>query len=69
MVRNYVSFMKLAGKHEMIVPTFNIDLIWHTHMRFPTRYREFSKTMCGFVLDHNDSIQKDKLKDGYKKNC
>jgi hypothetical protein len=30
LVQDYVSFVKLARKTQMIVPTFDIDLIWHT---------------------------------------
>ncbi len=33
LVEDYVSFVKLARKDEIIVPTFDIDLIWHPHMR------------------------------------
>jgi hypothetical protein len=40
-VQNYVSFMKLARKNEMIVPTFDIDLIWHSNMRRPSHYHKF----------------------------
>ncbi|CAF1472414.1 unnamed protein product, partial [Rotaria sordida] len=67
MVQNYISFLKLAKKGELIVPTFDIDLIWHTHMRFPISYQNTSKALCGFLLDHNDSLEKDILVDAYQK--
>lgn len=66
MIENYISFMKLARKNTIIVPTFDIDIIWHTHMRYPMHYREFSSTLCGFVLDHDDSMTPEILKDAYQ---
>ena len=66
-VQDYVSFLKLANKHHTIVPTFDIDLIWHTHMRYPSDYREFCENLCGFILDHDDAIESSKLKTAYKK--
>jgi hypothetical protein len=65
-VQDYVSFIKLARKNQMIVPTFDIDLIWHTHMRYPTQYHEFSQALCGFILDHDDSIETYILSDAYQ---
>ncbi|CAF3588088.1 unnamed protein product [Rotaria sp. Silwood1] len=52
---------------EIIVPTFDIDLIWHTHMRFPLSYQNTSKALCGFLLDHDDSLENDILVDAYQK--
>ncbi|CAF3514463.1 unnamed protein product [Rotaria sp. Silwood1] len=66
-VQNYVSFMKLAIKKEMIVPTFDIDLIWHTHMRYPSQYQTASIALCGFILDHDDAIESNTLTKVYKK--
>ena len=66
LVQNYVAFLKLARKNEMIVPTFDIDLIWHSHMRRPSQYQACSIALCGFVLDHDDSIDKDTLSKNYQ---
>ncbi|CAF4571301.1 unnamed protein product [Rotaria sp. Silwood2] len=67
MAQNYISFLKLAIQGEIIVPTFDIDLMWHTHMRFPSCYQRISIKLCGFVLDHNDSINNVTLADAYQK--
>ncbi|CAF1137414.1 unnamed protein product [Rotaria sordida] len=67
LVQNYVSFIKLAQKNEMIVPTFDIDLIWHTHMRYPSQYQTVSTALCGFILDHNDAIESNILTHAYQK--
>jgi len=66
LVQDYVSFFKLARKNQIIVPTFDIDLIWRTHMRFPSNYQKFSKDLCGFILDHNDSIETYILADAFQ---
>ncbi|CAF1325770.1 unnamed protein product [Adineta steineri] len=67
MVQNYVSFVRLANNNGIIVPTFEIDLIWHTHMRFPSSYQETSKVLCGFLLNHDDPIEENVLSDRYQK--
>jgi len=67
LVQDYVSFVKLAKKNEMIVPTFDIDLIWHTHMRYPSDYQEFSLALCGFILDHDDAIESSTLTNAYQR--
>jgi hypothetical protein len=65
MIQNYVSFIKLAQPGKNIVPTFDIDLIWHTHMRYPSAYHAASIDLCGYILDHNDSIPKNILENTY----
>lgn len=65
-VQNYVSFMKLARSNTIIVPTFDIDLIWHTTMRYPLNYIELSTALCGHVLDHDDSIPSETLQQSYE---
>ncbi|CAF4810651.1 unnamed protein product, partial [Rotaria socialis] len=65
-LENYISFMKLAKKDTIIVPTFDIDLIWHTHMIYPMNYLEFSTALCGYLLDHDDSIASTILTDAYR---
>ena len=67
LVQNYVSFLKLARKNEMIIPTYDIDLVWHSHMRRPVHYQTCCLAMCGFVLDHDDAIEKHALSDNYQK--
>ncbi|CAF4187705.1 unnamed protein product [Rotaria socialis] len=55
-----------AKKDTIIVPTFDIDLIWHTHMIYPMNYLEFSTALCGYLLDHDDSIASTILTDAYR---
>eukprot|EP01084_Bolivina_argentea_P235905 396816_1 len=51
----------LTGKKDIncefdsLSPTFNIDLIWHTHMMYPYLYRkECVNITNGILLDHDD---------------
>ncbi|CAF1256041.1 unnamed protein product [Adineta steineri] len=67
LVQNYVLFFKLARENEMIIPTSDIDIIWHSHMRRPVHYRTVSKALCGFVLDHDDAIEQSILSNNYQK--
>jgi hypothetical protein len=66
LVQDYVLFFKLARKNQIIVPTFDIDLIWRTHIRFPSNYHEFSKGLCGFILDYDDPVETYVLADAYQ---
>lgn len=66
LIQNYIWFLKLADTKTLIVPTFEIDIIWHTHMRCPSRYHNDSKASCGFIFDHDDSIESCILNDAFK---
>jgi hypothetical protein len=66
LIRDYVSFVKLSRKYQLIVPTFDIDLIWHTHMRYPSDYYKFSTAICGFILNHDDCIEQYLIIDVYQ---
>lgn len=59
--QNFVPYTKLSQKSRMIVPTFKIDLILLTVMRYRLKYRELSDALCGHVLDHEDAIPAKKL--------
>ncbi|CAF2705453.1 unnamed protein product [Rotaria sp. Silwood2] len=67
LVLNYIYFMRLPHKNQTIVPTFDIDLIWRTHMRNPSQYQTFSTDSCGFILDHYDEIESNIVNNTYQK--
>ena len=48
----------------MLVPTLDIDLVWHTHQCSPVFYKESSKSLAGKFLDHDDKIEKKGLDNG-----
>ena len=55
----YASFMRRAralrgSEASVLEPELMVDLVWHTHMQAPNRYKDDCVQMVGFVLDHND---------------
>ena len=41
------------------MPTFEIDIFWHTHMTgaTPAQYRSDCEAICGWLFDHDDSME------------
>lgn len=39
-----------------LCPTYDIDLVWHSHMTLPHEYRSDTESLLGAVLPHDDSI-------------
>jgi hypothetical protein len=58
--RNYEKFARLAGspnKPTYIVPTYQIDLMWHTHILASIeKYHHDHMNLTGRVLPHDDSL-------------
>ena len=54
----YKGFLHLAAKSKgklFLVPTYDIDLMWHTHQLDPLAYRTDTLHLLGKVLDHDDT--------------
>ena len=49
-------YLKKIYPHTFLVPCYDIDLMWHTHMNFPYIYREDNEMLLGTVLNHDDSV-------------
>ena len=64
----YESFMRLFKQHprSTLVPTLDIDLVWHTHQCSPNQYWTSSMTLAGRVINHNDELDKSTLRCGFK---
>ena len=62
-VGRYIKFLNLAGENEgkMLVPTLDIDLVWHAHQLSPRDYREDCEEVVGRLLKHNSAISKEDL--------
>ncbi|KAF1803770.1 hypothetical protein FB192DRAFT_1369666 [Mucor lusitanicus] len=62
-IRQYSSFLQLLKTNPKLtaVPTFEIDLAWHTHMLFPNNYRKFTAKFVGKFLNHDDTIPETRL--------
>ena len=72
----YLRFLDLIKqKKGVMVPTLDIDYIWHSHMLLPESYQKDMDNLMGKVLDHNDDIEASELKDCFTntkkfyKNC
>lgn len=59
-IDNYVKFLQLmtsSSRPKFIVPTYQIDLMWHTHMLTSiTNYHKDCVALTGYSVEHNDSL-------------
>jgi hypothetical protein len=57
-VNRYKMMMLLMKENptQFIVPTYDIDNIWHTHLAYPCRYIEDCVRLAGRTIDHDDSV-------------
>ena len=62
-IRQYQKFMKLIMMYpsQVMVPTLEIDLAWHTHMLHPSTYRIFTFKYTGQYVNHDDNIVPEQL--------
>jgi hypothetical protein len=66
-ISRYSQFLTLTklNPSSVLVPTLDIDLVWHTHQCSPVRYLIACKQLIGRFLNHNDNVAKGKLNDGF----
>lgn len=66
-IDRYGKFVELLRLHPttMLVPTLDVDLAWHTHQCTGWLYARGMKERVGRFVNHDDSIVKDRLEDGY----
>jgi hypothetical protein len=62
---NFLALFKLYPS-QMLVPTLDIDLVWHTHQCSPAAYFFTTQEVAGRFVNHDDSIVKDKLDTGFE---
>ncbi|RCK64259.1 hypothetical protein Cantr_10428 [Candida viswanathii] len=70
--RYYRFFKLLTDEHpgQMLVPTLDIDLMWHTHQLMLYGYiRDCKYSPIHTVIDHNDKVEKKPLDKGYLYTC
>jgi len=56
---NYSKFIQLMSKkeHKYIVPTYQIDLMWHTHILSSIhQYHEHNMKVNDTIMNHDDSL-------------
>ena len=55
-------FIKTRVEQDFLVPCYDIDLIWHTHLLNPVAYKEDMVRIFGELFNHDDSVN-DRSKD------
>ncbi|KAH8705709.1 hypothetical protein BGW36DRAFT_422251 [Talaromyces proteolyticus] len=64
-VFRYLKFLQLMKESKSIlVPTLDIDLLWHTHQLSPVAYDKYCKTHVGRRINHVDTIRTTKRSTG-----
>jgi hypothetical protein len=68
-VDRYSKFLKLFKLYPqtLLVPTLDIDLVWHTHQCSPWHYRAATQLRTGRFIDHDDKLGTAALDEGMKK--
>lgn len=63
LLTKYSRFLNLMKKHpnNVLVPTLDVDLAWHTHQLNSQQYYSETTKMFGRFLDHDDKIEENKL--------
>lgn len=65
-ISRYEKFVNLLKKYPdvMLVPTIDIDLVWHTHQCAGAAYQTDMERLAGTFIDHNDKVGPTVLKGG-----
>lgn len=66
-VDRYDKFLHLFRlyPHNFLVPTLDVDLVWHTHQCNAEEYRRFVTERVGRFINHEDKIGRDTLDSGF----
>ncbi|KAH9044046.1 hypothetical protein EDB83DRAFT_2295197 [Lactarius deliciosus] len=66
----YHAFLDLMTSSQMlVVPTLDIDLVWHSHQLSGPRYHKDCKTNVGRYIDHDDKVEQLHLSDAFDATC
>lgn len=71
-VERYAGFCKVMAQNpgKTAVPTFDVDLVWHTHQLNPSKYYKYSLENCNnLFIDHDDKIVDDVLNNSFEWTC
>jgi hypothetical protein len=68
-IDRYSKFLKLLKLYpgNVLVPTLDIDLVWHTHQCSASRYQADTQTIADRFIDHDDKLGKPVLGGGMEK--
>merc|ERR550534_924158 len=67
LIREYVKFLDLKKSHptQLVVPTLDQDLIWHTHQLDNAKYETEVRELSGIFLNHDDDLPEEVLKSNF----
>ncbi|XP_052807820.1 uncharacterized protein LOC128236760 [Mya arenaria] len=56
-IGRYKMFLNLRKQNpnNFLVPCYDIDLIWHTHMKNPLAYKKDTERILGYLFNHDDT--------------
>uniref|UniRef100_A0A060T7E2 ARAD1C21032p n=1 Tax=Blastobotrys adeninivorans TaxID=409370 RepID=A0A060T7E2_BLAAD len=66
----YQRFLDLLGngrKRRFLVPTLDIDLVWHTHQLSPLKYYLYTVKTNGMMVNHDDKVGEVTLSRGFRR--
>ena len=57
-VARYRKLLSLKARHRdaLLVPSYDIDVVWHTHQLHPVSYKHDTEALLGRMLNHDDSL-------------
>ncbi|KAH7318890.1 hypothetical protein B0J17DRAFT_773168 [Rhizoctonia solani] len=66
-IARYYAWLEVMSQvsQKMLVPTLDIDLVWHTHQLKQQDYRIWTLDVMGEFVDHDDKVEENKLSDAY----
>ncbi|KAM0553390.1 hypothetical protein ACHAPJ_007404 [Fusarium lateritium] len=65
-IKRYLNFCKMLKMLKTtVVPTLDIDLVWHTHQCTARHYGSAMKVLAGKFVNHDDTIEKPVLGDSF----
>ncbi|MCO5602562.1 hypothetical protein L7F22_056696 [Adiantum nelumboides] len=71
--KGFLHLFKMTGCKCFLVPTYDIDLMWHAHQLNPEAYAEDLTRILGKVLEHDDTESDrspgQKLDEGFEQTC
>ncbi|WP_462163329.1 glycine-rich domain-containing protein-like [Pseudoalteromonas xiamenensis] len=57
----YIKWLTLKKENPTLrlIPTLDIDMVWHIHLSNTSKYRSFCESFFGFTLSHTPRTSKD----------